>query len=136
MDVFRNGTVLVKPFITLYLDIDPVAWPRPRFNKGRGFNTPKYEQFKKDVWHLARSQYHGKILSGSLKMEVIFYLRRPKSIKRKYPNVRPDLDNYLKAVGDALEGICFNDDAQIVTMSCSKMYATSGRIVVRLTPLT
>jgi len=124
-----------SPSIILHLDLDPLAWPRPRFKQGKGFNTPQYTQFKKDVWHLARSQYHGKKLTGPLKMDVIFYLRRPKSVKLKYPDKRPDLDNYVKAIGDALEGICYLDDAQVVTSCASKMYAPTGRIVVKFTAL-
>ena len=39
------------------------------------------------------------------------------------PAVHPDLDKLTRAVLDALTGICFHDDKQVVGMTLSKMYA-------------
>ena len=37
-----------------------------------------------------------------------------------------DLDNYAKAVLDEMNGICFHDDAQVVELSVTKLYADYG----------
>lgn len=42
---------------------------------------------------------------------------RPKSVpmaKRRYPTVYPDLDKVLRSTGDALTGVVYADDGQIV----------------------
>jgi Holliday junction resolvase RusA-like endonuclease len=39
------------------------------------------------------------------------------------PTKRPDLDNYLKMVLDALQGVVYVDDSQIVYMISSKIYS-------------
>ncbi|KKL67003.1 hypothetical protein LCGC14_2139330 [marine sediment metagenome] len=44
------------------------------------------------------------------------YRMRPKSKPKKiiYPTTTPDLDNYLKAIKDALTGLVYRDDSLIV----------------------
>ena len=39
------------------------------------------------------------------------------------PAVHPDLDKLVRAVLDALTGICFRDDKQVVSLTASKLYA-------------
>jgi crossover junction endodeoxyribonuclease RusA len=39
------------------------------------------------------------------------------------PGVRPDLDKLVRAVLDALTGVAFRDDAQVVTLVARKHYA-------------
>jgi Holliday junction resolvase RusA-like endonuclease len=36
--------------------------------------------------------------------------------------VRPDIDNYAKAILDALNGVMWADDGQIVQLTASKSY--------------
>lgn len=67
----------------------------------------------------------------------------PKSITEKrrrtygsqYFVSRPDGDNILKLLGDALNGIVWRDDAQIVSASITKRYGLTPQTVVRVTPL-
>jgi hypothetical protein len=40
--------------------------------------------------------------------------------------VKPDLDKLVRAVGDALTGILYRDDAQIVSLNASKRFAGLG----------
>lgn len=64
-------------------------------------------------------------LTGPLQMVLNFSLWKPKS-KPKYkvwPDVRPDLDNYIKAVKDALKGIAYRDDSQVCLVIAKKGYA-------------
>jgi Holliday junction resolvase RusA-like endonuclease len=42
--------------------------------------------------------------------------------KRTHPVTRPDADNYLKGILDGLNGIAWEDDAQIVSISVTKIY--------------
>jgi crossover junction endodeoxyribonuclease RusA len=45
---------------------------------------------------------------------------------------KPDLDNVAKLVSDALNGVAYLDDAQIVQMEAVKRYAATSGIEVRL----
>jgi crossover junction endodeoxyribonuclease RusA len=65
-------------------------------------------------------------VSGPVELEIMFYLDRPSSIsatKRPYPIVPPDVDKLIRGVGDALTGVVYDDDSQIVRVLAWKVYA-------------
>ena len=71
-------------------------------------------------------------LEGPLRLSVSIFRLTPKSFSRTkrdavssgelYPTTRPDLDNQIKLIKDALNGICFQDDSQVVTIFAQKRY--------------
>jgi Holliday junction resolvase RusA-like endonuclease len=63
-------------------------------------------------------------LLGPVTLHCKFYMPKPKSVSRKYPNIAPDLDKLLRGIGDALQisGVISND-AQIVSIDAHKVYA-------------
>lgn len=67
-------------------------------------------------------EYDGEPMSGAVEMRLTFYLPRPKTVKRRYPTVKPDIDKLARAVQDALNGIVYRDDAQVVSLSVHKRY--------------
>lgn len=111
---------------------EPTAKGRPRVTR-YGTYTPKetvaYENLVKLMY---REKYHNKMLEGALMGMVTCYFPVPKSMpkyKRKlvesgqlHPTKKPDCDNLAKAVFDALNGIAYKDDSQIVHMICTKVY--------------
>lgn len=60
----------------------------------------------------------------AVKMQVTFYIERPKNPKHKdYPAGKPDLDHYIRAVGDALTiGGLLADDALLVKIQAEKVW--------------
>lgn len=48
------------------------------------------------------------------------------------PTGKPDLDNCLKLIADALNGIVWRDDAQIVRVECRKHYAETAQTVLQV----
>lgn len=59
----------------------------------------------------------------ALALNVTFWLERPMTITRVYPTVPPDLDKLVRAIGDALSGIVYQDDKQLTTIVAIKRYA-------------
>jgi crossover junction endodeoxyribonuclease RusA len=59
-----------------------------------------------------------------VKLKVTFFIERPKQPKHKvYPGGKPDLDHYIRAVGDALTiGGLIADDALIVKILAEKVW--------------
>jgi Holliday junction resolvase RusA-like endonuclease len=52
-------------------------------------------------------------------------MHRPKSVpmrKRRYPVVYPDMDKVLRSIGDAMTGIVYHDDAQVVEYDVKARY--------------
>lgn len=63
-------------------------------------------------------------IHGPLFAQVTIYVRRPKTVKRAFPDVGGDLDNYVKSILDGLEtaGI-YKNDSQVVELWARKLYA-------------
>ncbi|MFI8375585.1 RusA family crossover junction endodeoxyribonuclease [Pseudomonas helleri] len=51
------------------------------------------------------------------------------------PTKKPDADNVLKAICDAINGIVFKDDVQVVNVSLSKRFSETPGVSVRVVPL-
>jgi Holliday junction resolvase RusA-like endonuclease len=47
------------------------------------------------------------------------------------PTTKPDIDNVIKGIFDAINDIVFLDDKQVVSLLVSKLYAEQARVVVR-----
>jgi Holliday junction resolvase RusA-like endonuclease len=75
-------------------------------------------------------------------MKCDFYKGVPKSWSEKKrqqalaglikPIGRPDCSNYLKGVEDALNGIAYLDDSQIVLVHVTKQYSLEPRAEIRI----
>jgi crossover junction endodeoxyribonuclease RusA len=69
------------------------------------------------------------LLDGPVSLDLTFVMPRPKSTpKTRTPPAikRPDLDKLERAILDALTGIAFRDDAQVVELSANKRLADPG----------
>jgi len=120
---------------------DPVAQGRPRFfRKGNFVGTydpEKSKSWKESVkWQAIEYMRNRQMINGAIRMELNFFLQRPKSLPKKVIKhiKRPDIDNLAKAVKDALRSICYRDDSQIVYCIITKDYAEQTGVWVRINP--
>ncbi|MFC4305766.1 RusA family crossover junction endodeoxyribonuclease [Cohnella boryungensis] len=125
---------------------EPVAQGRPRASTKSGFvrmYDPAKSRDYKDYVRLAAAEYApAKLLEGPLAVMVIAYRSIPKSFSRRkataaeageiYPTSKPDADNYLKGVKDALKGVMWVDDSQVVDAYARKRYSFKPRIEVKI----
>ena len=99
---------------------EPQGKGRPRFTRTGHAYTPektkKYERF-------VAMQYHGEVFEGALRVSIKAYCKRPMRGAGKYPTKRPDADNIAKAILDALNGVAWKDDKQVVELSITKEWA-------------
>jgi Holliday junction resolvase RusA-like endonuclease len=115
--------------ISLKFDIDPVAKARPRFTRqGRAYTSADTLKFERSLRVLLASIRTETYQSGALIVGLGFWVVPPKKPRQSHPSVRPDLDNFVKAVLDAANGILWKDDGQIVELYAFKRYAR-GRSV-------
>jgi len=122
---------------------EPKGKERPRFCHNGQIYTPKqtttYEQ--QIIFDYYKQCENVKFDENSqLELFVKAYYKIPKSASKKKrmamlseeirPTKKPDGDNILKAVADALNGVCYKDDKSIVKMSIEKFYSDVPRIEV------
>ena len=102
----------------------PKARARTVTQGGRthSYTPERTREWEEAVQWIAAQHRPPSPLRGPLAVAMTFYLPKPKRGKREYPSVRPDIDNYCKAVMDALNGMVWQDDGQIVQLEASKRY--------------
>lgn len=86
----------------------------------------------------------GVLLDGPLALYVRFVIPRPKGhygvrglrpSAPAHPTTRPDITKLLRAVEDALTGIVWRDDAQVVEQRASKVYGEPARCEIAISPI-
>jgi Holliday junction resolvase RusA-like endonuclease len=118
---------------------EPVAKGRPRVCKWGTYTPAKtvnYETLIKEMFMVE----HGEKLRGALRLFVIAYFSIPKSASKKNrekmikweirPTKKPDLDNIMKIVSDALNTLAYDDDSQIVSATIKKFYSDEPRLFI------
>ena len=65
-------------------------------------------------------------LDGPVEVDITFFLNRPRTVTRKTPHVRPDVDKLARAALDGLTGAAFQDDAQVIRLTARKAYGPPG----------
>ena len=95
--------------------------------------------WKREVAEAARQAYDGELLDYPLSLSLTFYRPRPKShfgargvrpSATLWPTTKPDVLKLARAVEDALTGIIWRDDAQIVHEVLVKHWGEPARVCV------
>lgn len=125
----------------------PIGKGRPRATSRGGFvrmyTDAKTLGFEAAVAGEARIAMKGwEPFDTPMQLQLSAYYPIPKSWSKKkrqqaidgdlHPQVKPDLDNVLKAVLDAINGVVYVDDSQVINMVATKRYSTDARIEVYL----
>lgn len=121
----------------------PVAWARARLSGHKHYTDPRVASYKRAVGTLARAAMAGRPpFCGPVSLHVRAVFAVPKSWSRGRreaalagwiaPTAKPDWDNLGKAVSDALNGVVYVDDAQVVRASVEKVYGDSPQMVVHV----
>ena len=120
----------------------PFGKQRPRFNSQthRTYTPSSTRLNEQIIAKLWRNKYGREKVQGYITLAVYAYFRPNKSDSKKTtadklanklrPSKKPDADNILKLVADALNGVAYTDDASITTMYCTKRYAKDEYIKV------
>lgn len=66
-------------------------------------------------------------------LTLAFTFTKPKSVTdREAHIVKPDLDKLIRAILDALTGVAYTDDAQVVSIIASKCYGAETMTAIRV----
>lgn len=104
---------------------------RPRhLRNGHTYKHPDDRVYEEEVAYNYRTQTDGYMFEGPVTVTMLFTTVKPKSVKRDYPTVRPDLDNVIKSVMDGLNGTAWKDDAQVCRLIAEKQYGCHERVYV------
>lgn len=122
---------------TFELD-EVMACPRPRhMRNGHTYMPTEYTSYKRRVAEAYRAAggEHVGAAPVAVTIDVMRELpgSRPKRVCAEPDTVRPDVDNIAKGVMDALNGVAYEDDSQVVSLSVLKCDRTRNPTRMRVT---
>ena len=123
---------------------------RPRFTKFGNFvktytptDTASYENLIKIQFRITCGKWYSEL---PLKMKITAIHGIVKSATKKdrakmlsgelLPTKKPDADNITKIICDALNGIAYKDDTQVVDLEVKKIYGEVEKVIVEIEELT
>jgi len=132
--------------ITFTVPGAPRGKGRPRISTAGGFaraytpeQTANYENLVKLAY---REKYHESFEQSAVGMRISAYYAIATSASKKkrlamldgtiFPKGKPDADNVAKIVCDALNGIAYHDDTQVIYLEVSKRYAEIPRVEIEI----
>ena len=84
------------------------------------------KQWRKTVAAACAAHYDGPPNTAPVLLELDFQLLRPKTVRRLWPTVRPDLDKLCRSVLDGLtDGGLLADDSIVISLLATKSYCDS-----------
>lgn len=134
----------------LTIECEPLGKARPRVTAHGPFAHAYTPKKTKDYELKIKNEYLQKygyknILEGPIEANIKAYFSTPKSVSKRIKNemlnnfightTKPDTDNVCKAILDALNGVAYKDDSQIIRMKSEKLYSEIPRIEIELKEL-
>jgi Holliday junction resolvase RusA-like endonuclease len=143
----KGGTQVKENSITIRLPGLPKGKGRPRFSRrsGRAYTPEQTVKYETSLAWVAKQVMNGREpLDGPLRVLIVSGFPVPKSYSKAkaldarigalHPTKKPDIDNIVKLI-DALNGIVWKDDAQIVHADVRKVYSATPELAIQVTPL-
>ncbi|WP_136474530.1 RusA family crossover junction endodeoxyribonuclease [Pseudomonas sp. DG56-2] len=129
---------------------EPQGKGRPRIGKvgqhSRMFTPQKTVAYEGVVALAAQTVMQGReLLQGAVMVEMRIIVSIPQSMSKKrkamalagdiFPIKKPDVDNVEKAIFDAINGVVWKDDVQVVDVFKRKRYGETPGVHVRIVQL-
>lgn len=133
--------------IELVIEGEPIGKGRPRVtNRGsfaHAYTPSKTKNYERLIQNTFLSKYNYEdILQGPIEANIVAYFPIPSSVSKKKQSLllnnfekhtkKPDIDNVVKSVFDALNNLAFEDDSNIIRVSAKKLYSTNPRVELEL----
>ena len=102
----------------------PKGWTRPIITDSNR-NLKSWQSLVADAASQAIAQRPDwQILEGGVRLSLAFYLPRPKSLAKKITAhlKAPDCSKLIRSTEDAMSGIVYRDDSQVVELVAGKYY--------------
>ena len=116
--------------IKIVADLNIVPFNRPRFGGSAHhcYNSQRYSTFKEQLGMIAKVQMQGREpINTAFKISVDFFKVSKASLLTK---TFGDIDNFLKSVLDALNGICYTDDSLCVEVERVRKFKSNNPKII------
>ena len=88
--------------------------------------------WRQEIAAVAKRAWDGGPSALPISVTFVFNMKKPKSAKKSvvWPVTRPDADRLCRAVFDAMTGVCYHDDSQVVHVCATKVYADTPSAII------
>ena len=134
----------MKKRISFTIEGEPTGKGRPRHGKYKTYTPHKTKAVENNIAYFYKVNV-GHYFDGYVKLKLDLYYSIAKSDSKKKklmklnnelrPNKKPDIDNVVKLVADALNEVAYKDDTQIIELECRKFYSDIPRIEITIEDL-
>ena len=130
--------------LTFEVPGEPRGKGRPRVTKNGTYTDSETKAYEDKIVVYYRKAFGGfRWPEGAyIRVKVIAHYPIPKKATKNalaamqaggiFPTRKPDIDNVLKIVLDALNGVAYKDDSRVVCVEAQKVYSHTPKIVIEL----
>jgi Holliday junction resolvase RusA-like endonuclease len=112
----------------------PMALARARVSRGRHYLPDAHRAYRETIqWHARAAGCRTTLAPVAMTVEAVFPLPGSASKRKReemagtpHALASGDLDNVVKAIGDALNGVAYADDAQVCELRARKRWCNEG----------
>lgn len=72
-------------------------------------------------------------IDGKIAISLAFTYLKPRTSRREHPTVPPDLDKQIRSILDALTGVAYVDDSQVIEIHATKAYGAVQGVYIQVT---
>lgn len=132
--------------VTFFVPGEPRGKGRPRFNRstGRAYTDSETRAYEDKIAAIYMLKYGTEHFAAKdfLHMQVLATFPIPKNTKKSdrinmilgeiFPSRKPDIDNILKVVMDALNGVAYKDDSRVSALLGQKCYGYEPGLQIKI----
>lgn len=110
------------------------SYERPRYTQWGVYNSKEYKAYKELLTRQIKAKCDTHFADKPLSITMTFLFKLPKQLTKANRDYRlsigggvmitKDVDNLAKAVLDSMNGVVFNDDRQVISLTSTKLYTT------------
>ena len=127
--------------VNFTIEGEPVGKARPRHGKYKTYTPSKTKSVENNIAYFYKVNIKH-YFEGYVRLKLDLYYSIAKSDSKKMqqmklnnelrPSKKPDIDNVLKLVLDALNEVAYKDDTQVIEVECKKFFSINPRIEITL----
>lgn len=103
----------------IFVPIPPARWQVKSAVRGRHatlYSPEKMKRCQEKYVGFLKSAYRGDVIEDPICLMIDIHMQKPKTVKRSYPSVMPDLTNLVKFVEDCVTKADILKDDNLVCM--------------------
>ena len=131
---------------SLHMEGKPIPKGRPRLGKRSTYTPEKTRVYEKTLRNKAIDMLKNSApYPSAVRVSILVKVKTGDEIKKPMresayagkirPTKRPDIDNIAKTILDALNGVVFRDDSQVVELFASKAYNDKDEVFITVTSI-